>query len=52
MRFKVGGILYGVVTNHLTWNEAENNCKRYGGHLATITSAKQNAQIVANLHSR
>ena len=37
---------YEFVKTKKTWNEAENHCKRIGGHLVTITSQKLDNQLL------
>jgi len=42
-----GGRCYrGYKVNH-TWLQAEATCKQWGGHLASIASSKENAQVYA-----
>jgi hypothetical protein len=34
-------ICYELVTRHKTWDNAETDCQRKGGHLATITNSRE-----------
>lgn len=42
------GHTYYLVPSNMTWSDAKRYCEEHGGHLATITSEKEN-QIVKNL---
>ena len=40
-----GGNRYQIYVEDVSWTEAKERCERMGGHLATITSAKEQAFI-------
>jgi uncharacterized repeat protein (TIGR02543 family) len=42
---ELGGHTYRMISMSMTWNEARDYCLSIGGHLATITSADENALI-------
>ena len=44
-KFVFQGIRYEIIPKKMTWHAAELTCKRSGGHLATIKSAKVNHQL-------
>ena len=50
--FNYGGITYEVITTKLTWGQAQNNCKRRGGNLATMTNANVNNYLTGRIRVR
>jgi hypothetical protein len=44
-RSSFGGNCYSVFRNSASWEEAKLQCEKMGGHLATISSAEENAFI-------
>ena len=51
-RFGFGGVTYQLIPTKLTWGQAENNCKKLGGHLATITSRNLDNHLVSQMKKR
>ncbi|KIH45464.1 lectin C-type domain protein [Ancylostoma duodenale] len=41
---------FGTVSNQESYNDAEDDCKRIGGHLPSISNAYQNAAVQDAVH--
>ena len=51
-KYYFGGITYEFITAKLTWAQAQSNCKRLGGNLATITNAIRNNYLTNRMRER
>ena len=52
IKFDFEKVSYIVVPEKLNFNDAENNCKELGGHLATVTSTNANGELAKRLRDK
>ena len=52
IKFDFDGVSYVIVPDKLNFNDAENNCKKLGGHLATVTSTNANGELAKRLRDK
>ena len=50
--FTVYGVKYEIIKKKMTWGQAQHNCRKRGGNLATIINSKVNSVVTSHVRKR